>query len=203
MSIREKVGLDFATSLRSILRQDPDVIMIGEMRDLETARIAIRAALTGHLVLSTLHTNDATSAFSRLRDIGIEPYLMAGTIRLVISQRLVRKICEHCKEPMEPSEEELDRLSERCPDIHQWTFYRGVGCRQCRELGYWGRTALLEFLEVNDDIRAMVQEGAGEIQLRSKALELGFETLGDDGLRKLRAGQTTIEEMMRVWPLLA
>ena len=201
MSIREKVGLDFARSLRSILRQDPDVIMVGEMRDLETARIAIRSALTGHLVLSTLHTNDTTSAFSRLRDVGIEPYLMAGTVRLVISQRLVRTLCPHCKEEAVPTDEQLEILTNRNPEAAGWTFYQGAGCKRCHN-GYRGRTALLEFLEVNSTIRCLLEGGAGEIQLRNQAMVEGLESLVDNGLHKLKDGITSVDELLRVCPLV-
>ena len=201
MTIRPNIGLDFARSLRSILRQDPDIIMIGEMRDLETAEIAIRAALTGHLVLSTLHTNDSTSSFNRLRDIGIEPYLVAGTVRLVISQRLVRTNCEFCKEPVTPSEDDLELLTRMDPDAANWTYYKGVGCKRCNDMGYRGRIALMEFLEVDNEIRSLIQHESGEIELRNRALEQGLKTLGESGLHQVREGRITISELLRVWPV--
>ena len=196
MQVKEKIGLDFASALRSILRQDPDVIMIGEIRDLETARMAMRSSLTGHLVLSTLHTNDTVSAFSRLRDIGIESYLIAATVHLVISQRLVRRLCMHCREPIEGLPDHLAWMEGLCPDAGMWTYYRGKGCEHCSHTGYRGRIGIVEFLEVSDTIRTMVQERAGDLAIKAKALEEGLKTLTMDGLDKVRQGVTTVEEVV-------
>jgi type II secretory ATPase GspE/PulE/Tfp pilus assembly ATPase PilB-like protein len=196
--IRPKIGLDFAQCLRSILRQDPDIIMIGEIRDLETAQIAIRSSLTGHLVLSTLHTNDAPSSFSRLRDIGLEPYLVAATVKLVIAQRLVRKICTRCKAPVRPSPEQIELASVVYPDAKEWTYYAGKGCPDCQHTGFRGRVGVFEFLEANDALREAVAERLGDTALRRKALELGMESLAHNGFHKVKEGITTIEEVLHV-----
>ncbi|MFA4990953.1 MAG: ATPase, T2SS/T4P/T4SS family [Candidatus Omnitrophota bacterium] len=200
MQTKSDIDLTFANALRSILRQDPDIIMIGEMRDLETARISMRAALTGHLVLSTLHTNDATSAFNRLKDIGIEPYLVAATVNLVISQRLVRVICDKCKEEVIPPHNSLKAISQFKPDIHKWTHYKGKGCKECSNTGYKGRTGIFEFLEVTDTIKEMISEARAEGALRKKAIQMGMGTLLDSGFRKVKDGVTTIEEVLSVCP---
>ncbi len=198
MQIRPKIGLDFANALRAILRQDPDMIMIGEIRDLETAQIAMRSALTGHLVLSTLHTNDAPSALWRLKDIGIEPYLIASTMKLVISQRLVRVICPHCKKVTLPNEEALAYAISILPEAAGWAFYHGEGCLKCLNTGYRGRTTIFEYMEVTDVIKEMVVAGASSVILRRKAMELGMAPLAVNGLRKVQSGVTTIEEVMSV-----
>ncbi len=198
MQIKPQIGLDFASALRSILRQDPDIIMIGEIRDLETARIAMRSALTGHLVLSTLHTNDAPSALWRLRDIGIESYLIAATIKLIVSQRLVRQICPHCKEVKAPSEEALEFATSYCPDAPSWTYYYGRGCPKCSKTGYRGRSGIFEFLEVTDPIREMILQETGGVTFRNKVIEMGMETLVLSGLGKVKEGTTTLEEVMGV-----
>ncbi len=200
IQIKPQIDLTFANALRSILRQDPDIIMVGEIRDLETARIAIRAALTGHLVLSTLHTNDATSAFCRLRDIGLEPYLIAATVRLVISQRLVRMICPECKTEAKPSEEASRLLEMMYPDASSWSFWKGEGCKRCFNSGYSGRTGIFEFLEATTPIQQMVHEEEGETLFRKKAIELGMETLFANALKKVKDGTTTIEEVLDVSP---
>ncbi len=196
MQIKPVIGLDFASALRSILRQDPDIIMIGEIRDLETAQIAMRAALTGHLVLSTLHTNDAPSALWRLRDIGLEPYLIAATMRLTLAQRLVRVICPHCREEARPTEEEMDYAMALNPEAAAWQFQRGAGCLKCGKTGYRGRTGIFEYLEVSDPIREMILEESGAVAFRQKARELGMEPLALNGLRKVKEGTTTITEVM-------
>ena len=198
MQIKAQIGLDFAGALRAILRQDPDIIMIGEIRDLETARIAMRSALTGHLVLSTLHTNDAPSALWRLRDIGIEPYLIAATMRLVVSQRLVRTICSACKEVDTPSEEVLKFVSTYMPDGDKWTYYRGAGCPKCSRTGYRGRSGIFEFLEVTDPIRELILQSVGGTAFRKRAMELGMDPLVMNGLGKVKAGATTVAEVMSV-----
>ena len=198
MPVRPGIGLDFAMALRHILRQDPDIIMIGEIRDLETAGIAVRASLTGHLVLSTLHTNDAPSAFWRLMDIGVEPFLVAATVRLVIAQRLVRLICEYCRKSSVPGEHVLSLAARIRPDVKDWTFYRGAGCGHCAESGYRGRTAIVEFLEATPAIRKMIEDETGEVALRGRAIELGLETLQQNGLKAVERGVTTLEEVTSV-----
>ncbi len=196
--IHPKIDLDFANCLRSILRQDPDIIMIGEIRDLETARIASRSSLTGHLVLSSLHTNDAPSSFSRLRDIGIEPYLISATVKLVIAQRLVRIICPKCKKPFVPPPDELALAVQTCPDAKNWNFQVGAGCSDCQQTGYLGRTGIFEFLEVSDPIRELIAECAGDMAVRSYALSHGMESLLVNGLMKVKAGITTLDEVLQV-----
>ncbi len=198
MPVRPKIGLNFAECLRHILRQDPDAVMIGEIRDAETAEIAMRASLTGHIVLSTLHTNDATSSFSRMRDIGIPAYLTASTMRLVIAQRLVRKICPNCKVEYQPDAAELEWVKPLFPDAEEWTFYHGKGCNQCRNLGVKGRRAIFEFLEVTPSIRELVHDEANDMLLRKKAIEGGMETLAENGFRRVRQGETTISEAISV-----
>ncbi len=198
MPIRPKIGLNFAECLRHILRQDPDAVMIGEVRDAETAEIAMRASLTGHLVLSTLHTNDATSAFSRLRDIGIPSYLTAATMRLIIAQRLVRKICPNCKAEYLPDQGELEWAKRVAPDAGNWTYYHGTGCTQCRDRGMKGRRAIFEFLEVTPDLRELVHQEADDMAMRRKAVENGMETLVENGFSRVRRGETTIGEAISV-----
>jgi type II secretory ATPase GspE/PulE/Tfp pilus assembly ATPase PilB-like protein len=198
MPIRPKIGLDFAQCLRHILRQDPDAVMIGEIRDAETAEIAMRASLTGHIVLSTLHTNDATSSFNRLRDIGIPPYLTAATIRLIIAQRLVRKICPNCKTEYRPDDGELEWVKPAFPDAENWTFYRGEGCGQCGRRGLKGRRAIFEFLEVSSELREMVHSKADDQILRRAAIAGGMETLAENGFSRVRTGETTISEAINV-----
>ncbi len=198
MPIRPKIGLTFAECLRHILRQDPDAIMIGEIRDSETAEIAMRASLTGHIVLSTLHTNDATSSFSRLRDIGIPSYLTAATMRLIIAQRLVRTICPNCKAEYKPDEGELEWVRPVFPDAANWTYYHGTGCNHCRQRGMKGRRAIFEFLEVSPDIRELVHNEVDDIALRKAAIAGGMETLAENGLGRVRSGETTISEAINV-----
>jgi len=186
----EKTGLTFATGLRSILRQDPDIIMIGEIRDLETAEIAIRSSLTGHLVLSTLHTNDAPGAISRLIDMGVEPFLVASSLIAVLAQRLVRKICPNCKVPYPASDGVLGPQGA--------TLYRGQGCRECKKSGYRGRTGIFELMLLDDDLRRLILRRGSSEELRELARKKGMMLLREDGLRKAREGVTTIEEVMRV-----
>ncbi len=201
MQVRAQIDLTFANALRSILRQDPDIIMIGEIRDAETARIAMRASLTGHLVLSTLHTNDSPSTFWRLRDIGIEPYLIAATIKLVLSQRLVRKLCPECKAEIQPDEDMLSLLRPHRDDVDQWIYYEGVGCTKCNRRGFKGRTGVFEYLEVGDEVRQMIIDSVGEVELRQGAQELGMEPLLVNGLHKVERGETTVTELIGVCPL--
>ena len=199
MQIKPAIGLDFANALRAIVRQDPDILLIGEIRDLDTAQIAMRASLTGHLVLSTLHTNDAPSAFSRLQDIGIPPYLVAATLRLVIAQRLVRRICPHCRRTVSAAPAHLETLRSVRGDVDDWTFQAGAGCRQCGDTGYRGRMGIFEFLEVTPSISRLVAEGAPESALRERAESLGMQNLGQYGLDKVRQGETTVDEVLAVW----
>jgi len=200
MQVRPAIGLDFADCLRAILRQDPDVIMVGEIRDAETARIAMRASLTGHLVLSTLHTNDASSAFLRLKDIGMEPYLIGATVKLVVSQRLVRKICDACKEPITPPAELTEVVKQSWQNADEWTYQHGKGCNDCSGKGYQGRIAIFEFLETTSTLRSMLVEGKDEVAFRNHAVGSGMEVLRKSGFRLVEKGITTIGEILRVSP---
>ena len=202
MQVRSNVGLDFSMALRSILRQDPDIILIGEIRDLETAGIAARAAMTGHMVLSSLHTNDAAGAFSRLRDIGVEPYLVGSCVRAVISQRLVRRICSECKEAIAETSEIVRKIEPFCSDAASWTFYKGAGCEKCSGTGYKGRTALVEFLEVTESIAELAHAARSDREIKQKALEQGMSTLLVSGFHRIRDGITTLDEVLTVCTLL-
>ncbi|MCX7867667.1 GspE/PulE family protein [Limisphaera sp. VF-2] len=198
IAVRPEIGLTFAVGLRHILRQDPNVIMVGEIRDLETAEIAIRAALTGHLVFSTLHTNDAPSAFTRLIDMGIEPFLVASSVEAVMAQRLVRTICPLCKTEQKVEKEYLQRIGFPAADIETARFYHGVGCEECRQLGYQGRTGIYELLVVTEALRPLIMNRAPASTIAQKAIELGMRTLRADGWNKVKEGITTIEEVLRV-----
>ena len=198
IAVRSDIGLTFAVGLRHILRQDPNVIMVGEIRDLETAEIAIRAALTGHLVFSTLHTNDAPSAFTRLIDMGIEPFLVASSVEAVMAQRLVRTICPHCKVEQPVQRDYLLRIGFPEADIETTKFWRGAGCEECRQLGYQGRMGIYELLILNEAIRPLILNRSAASTIAQRAIELGMRTLRTDGWNKVRAGQTTIEEVLRV-----
>ena len=193
--INEKTGMTFAAGLRAILRQDPDIISVGEIRDGETGSIAIRSAITGHLVLSTLHTNDAVSAIPRLVDIGVEPYLIANALRGVISQRLVRRICPHCKKPYRPTGDELSLL--KLPDNADVTFYRGEGCPECRHTGYHGRRAVFEILTVSNDLRRLISQGADYDTLLRAAQSTDFTTMRDNCRALVLSGETTAAEAAR------
>jgi type IV pilus assembly protein PilB len=195
VQVKSEIGFDFARSLRSILRQDPDIIMVGEIRDQETAQIAVRAALTGHLVLSTLHTNDATSTVTRLINIGVEPFLVATAVNVAAAQRLVRKICASCKEAYRPNAEESALFA---PDPAPEVLYRGRGCKACRNIGYSGRMALYEVFWVNAGIRRMVLDGADGDTIRQRATEDGMTTLRQAGFRRALQGHTTVEEIVAV-----
>ena len=197
MQVNPKINLTFAAGLRSILRQDPDVIMIGEIRDRETAEIAIHASLTGHLVFSTLHTNDAASAATRLIDMGIEPFLVASSVVAVLAQRLLRQVCSNCKQPYHPADEELIRLSIVPPRVRP-TFYRGVGCPACSQTGYRGRTGIFELLVLDDEIRRLIGAKADSTSIRQAAMAKGMVTLKDEGAEKVFHGMTTTEELMRI-----
>ena len=195
--VNEAIGLDFPRVLRAFLRQDPDRIMVGEMRDMATAQIAIQASLTGHLVLSTLHTNDAAGAVTRLVDMGCEPFLVAASLEGVLAQRLVRTICSQCRTPYEPSEIVLDQLGVSANELGDKHFYTGRGCEVCGGSGYKGRKGIYELLVINDVLRDMITDRAPSVVLRQKAIELGMTTLREDGLRNIYEGNTTIEEVLK------
>ena len=195
--VNDAVGLTFGKALRSFLRQDPDVIMVGEMRDLETAQIAIQASLTGHLVFSTLHTNDAPGAVTRLVDMGVEPFLISSTLQCVLAQRLVRTICKKCRTPFEPTESQLSMLNLSPHDIGDKVFYYGRGCSACNDTGYKGRKGIFELLVISEPIRNLINERAPSVVMRQKAVELGMVTLREDGLRSIFDGDTTIEEVVK------
>ncbi|MGD1089391.1 MAG: GspE/PulE family protein [Verrucomicrobiota bacterium] len=197
VAINEAAGLTFGKALRSFLRQDPDIIMVGEMRDLETAQISIQASLTGHLVLSTLHTNDAPGAVTRLVDMGVEPFLISSTLMAVLAQRLVRTICKNCRTPFEPTEEQLSLLNLSPHDLGDKAFNYGRGCSTCNDTGYQGRRGIFELLVISEAIRGLINERAPTVVLRQKAVELGMVTLREDGLRSIFEGDTTIEEVVK------
>jgi type II secretion system protein E len=198
IAVRPEIGLTFAMGLRHILRQDPNVIMVGEIRDLETAEIAIRASLTGHLVFSTLHTNDASSAFTRLIDMGIEPFLVASSVEAVMAQRLVRIICPHCKTELKVDPAYLQKIGFPEADIGTARFMRGAGCEECRQLGYQGRKGIYELLIVTEAIRPLVMNRSSATTIAQHAIEAGMRTLRTDGWNKVKGGETTIEEVLRV-----
>jgi type IV pilus assembly protein PilB len=195
--INHEIGLTFASALRSILRQDPDKILVGEIRDLETAQIAVQASLTGHIVFSTLHTNDAPSAITRLRDMGLEPYLITATVEAILAQRLVRKICDDCRTEFEPSAEMLMELGLRPEDVKGKKFYYGRGCDRCNNTGHRGRTGIYELVIINDDIRDLISNGASTDELRAACIRNGMVGLRESGMRAIYSGITTIEEVVR------
>jgi general secretion pathway protein E len=200
IQVKPQIDLTFANALRAIVRQDPDIIMIGEMRDLETARIAVQSALTGHLVLSTLHTNDAAGGVARMLDMGVEDYLITSTVNGILAQRLVRKLCPHCKTPHEIMPElakEIGILNMKFEGADETT-YRAVGCKECSETGYLGRLCLTEILVMNDDLRRCVMQHANAAEIKKIAMQHGMETIHQNGLRKVMAGLTTLEEVIRV-----
>ena len=197
VQMKEQIGLNFAAALRSFLRQDPNIILVGEIRDFETAEIAIKAALTGHLVLSTLHTNDAPSTISRLMNMGIEPFLVATSVNLIQAQRLIRRICKDCKQEQPTPPEALIEVGFSADDAKALRTFKGKGCSTCNNTGYKGRIGLYEVMEVNDDIRELILIGASSLELRKKAVEDGMITLRESGLQKVRAGVTTLEEVVR------
>ncbi|MBP1641690.1 MAG: pilB2 [Acidobacteria bacterium] len=197
VQMKEQIGLNFAAALRSFLRQDPNIILVGEVRDFETAEVAIKAAMTGHLVLSTLHTNDAPSSINRLMNMGIEPFLVATSVHLIAAQRLVRRICSSCKEPMEVPGQALLNIGFAEKEIKALKLFKGRGCDRCSSTGYKGRVALYEVMDIHDDIRELILSGASAVELRSKAIENGMITLRGSGLQKIRDGVTTIDEVVR------
>ncbi len=196
IQVNPKIGLTFASGLRSIVRQDPDILMVGEIRDRETAEIAIQSALTGHLVFSTLHTNDAPGAITRLLDMDVEGYLVSSCLEGILAQRLVRIICKNCKKPVIPEKKVLEQMEDQAKDIK--VAYRGKGCEECKSTGYHGRTGIFELLTMTEPMRRMILEKTGSNLLRQKAIQQGLTTLRDDGWDKVRRGITTIEEVLRV-----
>ena len=197
IQVHSKIGLSFAQSLRSILRHDPDVVLVGEIRDLETAENAIQASLTGHLVFSTLHTNDAAGAYTRLVDMGVEPFLVSSTVEAVMAQRLVRRLCEHCKQPYRPPRNELPP-DFPWDDLKGEPVYRPVGCRQCRNLGYSGRVGIYELLVTTEEVRRLAHDNASSWKLKKAAVQDGMTTLRMDGWRKVVSGMTSVDEVARV-----
>ena len=196
VGVKEDIGMTFAAALRSILRQAPNIVMIGEIRDKETAEIAIQASLTGHLVFSTLHTNDAPSAVARLTDIGVKPFLTASSVRAVLAQRLVRKLCASCKEPAILEEKEMRALNIDTEQLLDATIMGPKGCETCRGTGYRGRMGIVEIFKIVDEVRQMINEELSTPQLRARARELGMRTLREDGIRKVLAGLTTAKEVL-------
>jgi general secretion pathway protein E len=196
--VASKKGMTFVTALRHVLRQDPDVIMIGEVRDQETARMAIQSSLTGHLVFSTLHTNDSAGAVSRLLDLGVEPYLVSSSLIAVMAQRLVRRICPDCRRIYTPTPHELRELGLALDKASHTEFFEGAGCEKCFQTGYRGRTGIYELMPISEDVRDLIyaKESAGVI--KKHAIESGLQTLRMDGARKVSAGVTTIAEVLRV-----
>jgi type IV pilus assembly protein PilB len=197
VQVREQIGLNFAAALRSFLRQDPNIILVGEIRDFETAEIAVKAALTGHLVLSTLHTNDAPSTVNRLMNMGIEPFLVASSVHLICAQRLVRRVCSNCKEPHPLPAPALIQAGFSQEDANAVTPQKGAGCDRCNLTGYKGRVGLYEVMEITEELRELILVGASGLELRRKAVDDGMLTLRMSGLRKVKEGVTTIEEVVR------
>jgi type IV pilus assembly protein PilB len=197
VQVRENIGLNFAAALRSFLRQDPNIILVGEIRDFETAEIAVKAALTGHLVLSTLHTNDAPSTINRLMNMGIEPFLVASSVHLICAQRLVRRVCSVCKEPHPHPPQALMQAGFTAEQAESVTPMKGNGCDRCNQTGYKGRVGLYEVMEVTEELRELVLVGASGAELRRKAIDEGMITLRQSGLRKVMGGMTTMEEVVR------
>ncbi len=197
VQMKEQIGLNFAAALRSFLRQDPNIILVGEIRDFETAEIAVKAALTGHLVLSTLHTNDAPSTINRLMNMGIEPYLVATSVHLICAQRLVRRLCKECKEEVQMPQQALTDIGYAAEDTPRVKLFKGRGCTVCNNTGYKGRVGLYEVMEITDELREMILCGASSLELKNKALEQGMISLRQSGLRKIRDGLTTVEEVVR------
>ncbi len=197
VQMKEQIGLNFAAALRAFLRQDPNIILVGEIRDFETAEIGVKAALTGHLVLSTLHTNDAPSTISRLMNMGIEPFLVATSVNLICAQRLVRRICSNCKEELEVPQQALIDAGYTSEEAKTTKIYHGKGCTTCTKRGYKGRTGLYEVMEINDELRELILVGASALELKKKAIEQGMITLRRSGLIKVALGQTTMEEVLR------
>jgi type IV pilus assembly protein PilB len=197
VQMQEEIGLTFAAALRSFLRQDPDIIMVGEIRDFETAEIGVKAALTGHLVLSTLHTNDAPQTINRLLNMGIEPFLVASSVNLIVAQRLSRRICADCKVEIDPPAEALRDIGVKMEEIGTFPVYQGTGCNTCSGTGFKGRVALYEVMPIHDEIKELVLAGASALELKREAVRLGMSTLRMAGITKLKEGVTTISEVAR------
>ncbi|MCF7849156.1 MAG: Flp pilus assembly complex ATPase component TadA [Kiritimatiellales bacterium] len=195
LPVRDAIGLTFSSALRSFLRQDPDVIMVGEIRDLDTAQIAIQASLTGHLVFSTLHTNDAAGAITRLIDMDVEPFLISSTLEAILAQRLLRTICKKCRKPFQPDSKVLDLLELSQQQVGDQPFFFGEGCSECNQTGYSGRRAIFEYMRINDALRAEIIDRRPTLALRNKAVEMGMRTLREDGIRCILDGYTTVEEV--------
>jgi type IV pilus assembly protein PilB len=197
VQMKEQIGLNFATALRAFLRQDPNIILVGEIRDFETAEIAVKAALTGHLVLSTLHTNDAPSTINRLMNMGIEPFLVSTSVNLICAQRLVRKICKECREEIQMPAQALVDVGFQLDEAQRVKLYKGRGCGNCNNTGYRGRVGLFEVMEMSEDVRELILSGASAMELRRKAMEEGMISLRASGIQKVREGLTTVEEIVR------
>jgi len=198
VQVRADVGMTFSAALRAMLRQAPNIVMVGEIRDLETAEIAINASLTGHMVFSTLHTNDAPSAVSRLIDMGVKPFLVSASLRAALAQRLVRAICQKCKQPYEPNQSELAVLGLTPDQAEGASFMRGNGCANCGNKGYRGRKGVFEIFVVNQEIEEMIYNNVSIVELRRKAREMGMRSMREDGYRKVMAGVTTLDEVLMV-----
>jgi type IV pilus assembly protein PilB len=196
--MHDEIGLNFAMALRSFLRQDPDILMVGEVRDFETAEIAVKAALTGHLVLSTLHTNDAPATISRLLNMGVEPFLITASVNLVLAQRLARRVCADCKKEQPIDKQALLDMGFSEVQLEKPTIMKGMGCATCNNTGYKGRVALYEVMRFSDDLKEMVLQGASTAELKTAAIKRGMATLRASGIRKALAGMTTPEEILRV-----
>jgi type IV pilus assembly protein PilB len=197
VQMKDQIGLNFAAALRAFLRQDPNIILVGEIRDFETAEIGVKAALTGHLVLSTLHTNDAPSTISRLMNMGIEPFLVATSVNLICAQRLVRRICANCKEQMNVPEQAMLDAGYTQDELAATKIFEGKGCGTCNKSGYKGRVGLYEVMEINDELRELILVGASALELKKKAMDNGMISLRRSGLTKVALGMTTIEEVVR------
>jgi len=198
VQVNSEIGMTFPAALRSILRQAPNIIMIGEIRDLETATIATNASLTGHLVFSTLHTNDAPSAVARLIDIGVQPFLVASSVRAIMAQRLIRRLCSQCKQPGELSETDLRALRTEAGQMREAQVMKATGCEHCRQTGYRGRMGIFEIFIIDDEVRHMINKRSSTLLLRKRARELGMRTLREDGVRKVLAGLTSAEEVISI-----
>jgi type IV pilus assembly protein PilB len=198
VQMHEEIGLNFAAALRSFLRQDPDIIMVGEIRDFETAEIAVKAALTGHLVLSTLHTNDAPSTISRLLNMGVEPFLVTASVNLILAQRLGRKLCAECKQEIKPDKAVLIDAGVRESELSTFRVFEPVGCPACNGSGYKGRVALYEVMMFRDELKDLVLQGCSTAELKAEAIRLGMQTLRASGLKKVNDGTTSIAEVLRV-----
>ena len=198
VQVRSDVGMTFSAALRAMLRQAPNIVMVGEIRDLETAEIAINASLTGHMVFSTLHTNDAPSAVSRLIDMGVKPFLVSASLRAALAQRLVRSICQSCKEPHNPTPSELSVLGVSEDQVSSASFMKGAGCDKCGDKGFRGRKGVFEIFVVNEEIEEMIYHNVSIVELRRKAREMGMRSMREDGFRKVLAGVTTLDEVLMV-----